>query len=525
LSTSTHPLAPAAAPRTASLRFVRISTSVWGRTLLPSFSDCFFLAILAWLFLAGPHGWTALLGDGDAGWHIRAGEYILDHRSVPTTDLFSFSKAGAPWFAWEWLSDAVFATLHRAAGLKGIVLFSGVLIAAYSTLLLRFALWRGANPLIAALVTLLAVGASSLHFLARPHLFTLLFLPASVWLLERDRGEQTRWVWLLVPLTAVWTNLHGGFAMLLAMVALLACGCAVEALFAGRSWSRVWRYASLFAACSAASLVNPYGTGLHAHILSYLRSDWIRNLIQEFQAPTFRSENQLQFEALLIAGLIVVGFLIRAKRFTEVLWVVFLAHSSLTSARHAPLYAAIAGPIIAAELTAWWRKTVALAPKSSLSRILYQMGEDLAPSFRRMTPWPLVGVLALVFLNEPVKWPHDFPAQLFPVAMVRDNAALLSSGRVLTTDQWGDYFIYHFYPRQKVFIDGRSDFYGESLGRPYLHLMQASFDWRSIMNRWNFRAALLPVDWPLSTLLKQDRAWKVVQDDGRSILFVRIGAQ
>ena len=75
--------------------------------LTPSLSDCFFVAIMMWLFVCGASGWKSLLMDGDTGWHIRTGEYILAHHAVPTHDLFSFSKPDAPWFAWEWLSDVL----------------------------------------------------------------------------------------------------------------------------------------------------------------------------------------------------------------------------------------------------------------------------------------------------------------------------------------------------------------------------------------------------------------------------------
>ena len=105
----------------------------WTRIVAPSFADCFFVAILVWLFVCGASGWKSLLMDGDTGWHIRTGEYILAKHAVPTTDLFSFSKPGAPWFAWEWLSDVVFGLLFRMGGLKAIVLFAGVLIAVYAT--------------------------------------------------------------------------------------------------------------------------------------------------------------------------------------------------------------------------------------------------------------------------------------------------------------------------------------------------------------------------------------------------------
>src|SRR5215467_7977473 len=87
----------------------------WARWLIPSLSDLFFLAILGWLFASGSSGWQSLLADGDAGWHIRTGQFILDHHSVPRVDLYSFSKPGASWYAWEWGSDVFYGLVHRLA--------------------------------------------------------------------------------------------------------------------------------------------------------------------------------------------------------------------------------------------------------------------------------------------------------------------------------------------------------------------------------------------------------------------------
>ena len=499
----------------------RVLSSAWGRAFLPSLTDFFFCAILIWLFVAGASGWKSLLMDGDTGWHIRVGEYILDHRAVPTVDLFSFSKPGAPWFAWEWLTDVLYATLFRLAGLKAIVLWAGLIIAGYSTIVLRYAIWRGANSLIAGLATLLAIGSGSVHFLARPHLITLLLLPVSMWMIEADRRRNSRAVWLLVPLTALWTNLHGGFVMFLACLGLLVAGSLAEVWLRNAPKRAVLRYSLLLLACSAASLVNPYGTNLHVHIWDYLQSGWIRNVVQEFQAPTFRSEGQLQFEILLVAGFVLCGFLIQRKKITELLWVMFLGHSALTSLRHAPLYACVAGPIIASEFSRWWSGWAATQSKSSVGNILYQMGEDLRFSFRRVSLWPAALVAVLVMLDAPIPWPKDFPTEGFPVAMVHQHAALLESGRVLTSDQWGDYLIYALYPKVKVFVDGRSDFYGEALGHEYLHMLQGQYDWEANLNRYGFNVALVPVEWPLSSLLKRSARWMVVQDDTRAILFVR----
>ena len=90
------------------------------RWLVPSFSDWLFVALLVWLFMPGA-GWFGLLADGDTGWHIRAGEFILQHHALPRHDLFSFSKPGEPWYAWEWLADAAFATVWRWIGQFGAI--------------------------------------------------------------------------------------------------------------------------------------------------------------------------------------------------------------------------------------------------------------------------------------------------------------------------------------------------------------------------------------------------------------------
>src|SRR5712692_5969389 len=202
----------------------------WARWFVPSLADLFFLALLGWLFVSGGAGWSGLLADADVGWHIRTGEYILDHHAVPRHDLYSFSKPDAPWYAWEWLTDVIDGGLHRWAGLKGVVLAAAVLIALFSTTLVYRMAWSGVHLFIAMVIALLGVGASSMHFLARPHIYTLLLLSLSVWMIEADRQKPTPRIWWLVPLTVVWTNLHGGFLALIAVLGLTAAGAAVETL-------------------------------------------------------------------------------------------------------------------------------------------------------------------------------------------------------------------------------------------------------------------------------------------------------
>ncbi len=485
------------------------------RLLVPSQSDWLFAALMGWLFVAAS-GWQVLLADGDTGWHIRAGEYILAHGQVPHTDLFSFTRPGAPWCAWEWLSDVLFALAHRAAGLKGVVLLAGTAIAACFTVLFRHMLARGSGFFVALAACLLAAGASGIHFLARPHVFTLLLLAASLWILDRDRLGRDGAAWLLVPLTALWANLHAGFVALPASLAALAAASTIE-----RRWDLARRYAALGAACLAASLANPYGIGLHRHIAEYLRSDWIRQTVDEFQAPRFRSESSAHFEILLFGGLAVAPSLVRRARAGEALLLAGWAHAALVSVRNVPVYAVAASPILAAEASRWCSAGAGSRPARSVAAILERVSAGFASSARYTSVWPAVFLLVLAVV--PGHWPRDFPENKFPVALIGRHEREIAGARVFTSDQWGDYLLYRLGPRQRVFLDGRSDFYGPGIGDLYLRTAYGRGDWGAVLERFRIALVLAPREWPLADLLGSCGGWRKVDQDGQAVLFARCG--
>src|SRR5438045_1334525 len=242
----------------------------WAGALIPSMCDVFFGALLVWVLLAG--GGKMLLGDGDTGWHIRTGDYILQHHQVPRQDMFSFTMPNEPWFAWEWLSDVAFASIHNIWGLKGVALFAGLIFCSAAAVLFAHMLSMGGNLFLSLTLALLANGATLVHFLARPHMFTFLLLAITLWLLDRDRRKQGRAVWLLVPITALWVNLHGAFLALIACLGLTVAGYALQLVFRGneddpkRAWSCLRRYSMLTVVCSMATFLNPYGYRLHIHL-------------------------------------------------------------------------------------------------------------------------------------------------------------------------------------------------------------------------------------------------------------------
>ena len=491
---------------------------------LPSLTEVVFVAVLLWVLVAGQA--SVLLADGDTGWHIRVGDYILAEGRIPAADLFSFSRPGAEWFAWEWGSDVLFALAHRAAGLAGVALLGGVLIAATSAALFHFLIWQRVNVLVAVVAMFVAASASTVHWLARPHLFTCLLFVLALWLLEADRRQPTRWVWALAPVAAMWANLHGGFVVLLATLCVYSAGSLVEVWRGSppRRWARPRRYGLLMLAAAAASLFNAYGYQLHLHVFRYLNSNFIRDQVEEFQSPRFRGESMLAFELLLIAGLLAVPRLWRRRDYAAALLVLGLAHAALGSVRHVLLYALAATPALALLLSEAVGKM-----GGRWGAALASLSADYAPQDRpaaRLAPplWAAAAILlaaALLCSGHP-RWRADFPPEKFPHRALAASEEKLVRQRVLTTDQWGSYLLYRYYPQIRVFIDGRSDFYGPEIGRQYLEMLGANHRWEQILDRHGFDVVLLPPQWPLATLLKAHPGWRLDYDDGQALLLRRV---
>ena len=74
------------------------------------------------------------------------------------------------------------------------------------------------------------------------------------------------------------------------------------------------------------------------------------------------------------------------------------------------------------------------------------------------------GALAVAALllapNPPRRFRAEFDPKLYPAGAI-ETLRGYPSARIFTYDQWGDYLICSLYPQARVFVDGRSDFYGE----------------------------------------------------------------
>jgi hypothetical protein len=501
-----------------------------GAWLLPSFTDLAMLIPVILLF-ARLKGLSSLVTDASTCWQIRTGQWILEHGRVPTHDIFSFTMNGRSWFAWEWLWDVTFGWLHLRGGLTAVALASLAVIAATYGLLYRLVRLKCENMLIAIAATTLATMIGTVHWLARPHLFTILFLAVFLLLLERARAGRIRGLLILPVAMALWANLHGGFVAGLMVVLTYAAGEAAGGL--AKAEPEAWReglrrskpYLLAASGCMLASLANPQFYKLHVHIFQFLSDEYQHPRMMEFLPVNFLESVARYFEPMLALAFVAAAWSVWKGRWTQVFLIVCWAHLALFSRRNLPLFAVVAAPVIAGTLeefaalalesrgAAWIRKS---------ARCLAELGREyLAMDGAGRFPVAGTAALALVFALSymPGSTPllrAEFDPQKFPQAAAE---SLRAEDRIFTTDQWGAYLIYRFYPNQKVFIDDRSDFYGAEFCSRYLTIVNVRYDWERSLKRYGVDTVLLPVDAALAGTLKESARWRPVYDDGVAILF------
>lgn len=501
--------------------------------LLPSLTDAAFLMPAAFLFCR-MSGAATLLSDGDTGWHIRTGDWILQNGRVPERDIFSFTRPGEPWFAWEWLWDVVFAWLHRQWGMAAVVLASLLILCLTFALLFRLTRRKCGNDFLAISVTFLATAGSSLHWLARPHLITLLFVVITYSVLERARDGERRWLLSLPLLAVLWTNLHGGF--LAGIILVFAYGAGelaawlVEAEEEQRraALTRSRPYFLTGAGCILATFINPYTYRLHAHIYAYITESYHLKNISEFLSTNFQSPIAVFYELMLLLGAIAAFRSAARKEFTYTILFLIWAHFALFSRRHVPILMIVAAPFVALRLRELLDEVRGAAVARWISRGSAAFASFAAEfsAIDRLPRFYLPSVaasllFAVLFLGPrpPASFRSEYDPKRYPARALEAICASGPCDGVFTDDEWGDYVIYRLYPSAKVFIDGRSDFYGGTFGREFLDIWHVRHNWEKKLEAYGVDTVLLPVEVAMAGALKESQRWRPVYDDGVAIVF------
>ncbi|WP_024337636.1 hypothetical protein [Bradyrhizobium japonicum] len=451
------------------------------------------LAVYAVLLVAGPR----LLGDPDSYSHIEVGRWIIAHGTLPTSDPFSFSKHGAPWITFEWLSEVVYAGVYALSGWPGVVAIAAASIAlAFG--LLTFFLLRELSPALTLLMVTAAVVLLAPHMLARPHVLVLPLMVTWAAALVRcmDRGGPPPY-WAL-PLLVLWANLHGSVVLALGLI-----GPAVlEALLReGRSgWRQtILRWLPFSALALAASCLTPHGPEPLLMPLTTLGLGSALAWIGEWRPQDFSRVGG--FELLLLAGIFALsrGVTLPVVRS---LVVIGLLHFALAQIRNADLLAMLAPLYLAAPLGRMFGGPAADDAAVS-SRGLKLAGLGLLAAMSGVA-------LARDVAPNPSITPHAAVAQ----------ANLAKSGPVLNDYAFGGYLIFAGIPS---FIDGRGELYGGPFIERYnraLALIDLG-DFLKLLDEYRIGATLLAPSTPAVAMLDRLPQWQRVYRDDVAVVHKR----
>jgi len=502
---------------------------------MPSMADCVFIAILG-VQLFTPLS-VRLLGDAGIGWHIRTGQQILATHAVPHVDPFSSVMGGKPWFAWEWFYDLMVGQLDAWWGLNGVVWLTAVVVAGVFATMFRFIILRGANALVALFLMLLATLGSTIHLLARPHVFGWLLALIWFWILESSEresvaGNRGRRLWLLPILMLAWVNLHGSFLLGFALLAIFWMGAfwdwyaaradrIEESLQKIAAAKRARQLTGIGLLSLLASFINPYGWKLHAHIYSYLTNRFLMDHVEEFQSPNFHGVAQRCFAVLLIITIAALVLRGRRLRVSEGLTVLFAVYSALYSTRNIPVSSILIAIVIAPLLWPEQTQRPNSGPITGFANRVTTIEQGQTGHV-----WCLVGALITLAIcaNEGrvgsrVLMNAHFGERV-PAGAVDYLEKNQVAGPVLTPDVWGGYVIYRMYPKIKVVFDDRHDFYGEQYVKAYLKSVRGEEGWQKFLDDSKPGCVLLPKDTALASLLSQSDRWKSIYADEKTVLFV-----
>jgi hypothetical protein len=518
-----------------------LKVSAAAKIALPSASDFVFVLVLVCLAVIAP---AKLLADADTGWHVRAGDWVLKNRAFIRGDIFSYHRAGEPWFAWEWLSDIAMSLANRLAGLHGVVLLTAVVIAGTFRRCFAIVLRNGDDYFGAMALTLLAFGACTVHALARPHVASwyLTILIYSLFV-DYQRGKLPRKrLALVVPITVLWVNLHGGFVFGGMLAAIMALSNLGTALIAGRqearalSLERAKTFTAVLLAMGVSSLASPYGVHLHQHILEYLGNQHFMDTILEFRSPNFHGPDGKCFIALLLVTMVSLARSPLRPEAHELGVLCVCVYSALFAARGVPIAALLMILLAAPHLTAAVRAAAAedgslsLRTRSFFRRWTERSEQNLRVQAELRSPLVLlcaVGLVAAMAIQGGRLAGRDvmraeFDPELFPLAGARDFVA----GRpdidhLFLPDVFSGYLLYYGYPRVRTVMDDRHDFWGDTTVRDYQTLLFVRAGWKEVLDRFDTRFVLLPADGALASALLLTPSWKVIFDDRKAIVFER----
>ncbi len=465
------------------------------------------------------------IADPDLWGHIKFGQDLWRTGDIIRSDTYSYLTGDQLWINHEWLSEAIFSLVYTHAGVVGLIGLKVAVGLLIMGLVYRHLCRQGLTPLRAGIVVL-AVTLLLIPGLAtvRPQIFTFLFfLLVLLIIYEAERGR-LRWLWVALPLLALWANLHGGFLAGIGILVLWSFAHLAFVLLHARRPGVVISRSTLIilltvAASVLATFLNPYGVQLLTFL--FRTATGVRPEIYEWQPLVIMSKYGATYVTILAVA--VAGLVYSRRKRSPALIALFACVSllPLMAYRHGPLFALAVAVITGEHIGDAWDRL------SSGRRSSGDVSE-----FRRPRPWltglSFAGAIVLVSLAFPhfdcIRFDPQsgarYPARA--VALIKQSGI---NGNLALNFEWGEYAIWHLSPGIKVSVDGRR----ETIYSPEIYIKNLKFyvgtgDWDALLREHETQLALVSKRHPVFNLMQLVPGWLLVYEDPLTGLFVQDGS-
>ncbi len=486
------------------------------------------------------------IAESDTFWHLKTGEWITQHRTIPRAD--PFVSAGEPqaWMDWEWLFQVGAYLVYAASGFTGLVTVKAVMVAGVALVLMAACRQSGAGVWLSAFTVLTAMAAARDRLELRPD--TMMFLFAAVMVLTLEQGRRGRHLWLAgAPIVQVlWVNSHPSFPLGVCLAGAYFTGEIIQTVIrrAGRKEvtierTRIWAWMTgTTVVVALMSLVNPYGMHLIHHVIEQMQPSGPVGVIGEWQ-PTreaLLTEPNLAltlfwFMWWLTPVAMLGRWAVEGHRFpwAHVVVGAGLALLGLRAQRFTALYALVSAPILAGALGvigSWMGDRL-----SAITRVFFnRAGRVVTVAAAGLLIWATVSDRWAWSENRPARFGAGVDELTVPVRAVDALMRLPAGAGLFNTYLSGGYLIWRLYPDWEVanrwaFADSRANLFGRDYLDHYLSAMRNPSKWESWMRDKNVSVIFMQYGTADDTVLMQYLAtsedWRLYYFDHAACVYVR----
>jgi tetratricopeptide (TPR) repeat protein len=468
------------------------------------------------------------VSESDTFWHLKTGEWILSHGSIPRTDPFSATVYGKPWLDWEWLFQAGIYAVYTWGGFKALVLAKAAIVFLTGLVLFLACRRNGAGSPLAALLVMAALVAARERLEVRPDVVMLLFAAVTVSLLETARRGKPVWLWGLPLVQLLWVNVHASFPLGIALAGIYGLVQGIESALR-KQWHCVLLIAATFLLACATCLVNPFGIELVRHAIEQTRGSSPSGAIGEWQPTRLLLLTEPNwaltfFWWLLWLNPVVLIAVLAIKRrefpWSHALVVIGMSVLALRYNRFTALYAIVTVPLLAHGL-AVIRAKIAGKQHSDWGETTARVLTGIAAAF-------LIFVVVTnrwaVAENRPPKFGVGVDESVVPFRALSMMAKLPAGLNVFNTFLSGGPLLWKGYPQWRPFCDGRANLYGREFVDHYRRAMFDPADWEAWMQERSVSVAYLQYgtadDRTLLQYLVKSHLWDLLYFDHAACIFV-----